>query len=1804
MQLAKNNKACLMEEQENQADDAEANFTEAASSRQDIPPVSVDENSVASASELSTASDIASRRCLRRSRRMAHNSGSFVTEMELEALFTEPSEQPVTESSGRGNAAEGIITEEYETWVEVEQILKVRRTAPFPEIPGHQSWGDRVEQYAHFVKFRDQSYWHCNWIPGSAILRMHPGMAKYFHRRNADLIDLADEEYRKEIRAADEAGRTDPPKIPSSDEDVDESAVDVSEPKTTPIAGGSFALNLLKLQPKWGCRRYEYYLKNGVLPTYLYPERVLSISEVFRPTIFAPMRRKLGSTHKSIKKSSLTSMTRLREILVKWCDLDEAHATWETVEVSLTHLDTMLPRYRRAGLQPLDPCGRRLLPSFVRRWILQLADAHLSQVASLYTLHLGEATREQIIKLYQGLSKPPPPSPPSNWEENWIDKQPSYLSKWEGGRLHSYQMEGVRWLRKSFYNHINTILADEMGLGKTVQIVAMLYSLVQEDKRPGPFLIVAPLAVTMNWKREFAFWAPEMQVIVYTGDRQNRAMINEYCLYANKASCIPAFHVMITSYEMISLERTNLMGFIWQVLVVDEAHRLKNKQSRLFRDLLSYDVEFKILLTGTPLQNNLDELIHLLHFLDPRKFSDVQALSAQWSSMSKEERAEDLQITLKDHLLRRMKRDVIKDLPKKTEIIVLLSLTPLQKRTYKMVLTKNYEALRTRNLMNPLLHLQKICNHPYLMPSGEAMAPRVPAPPTYATDTVYEPRMLVESSAKLHLVMRMLRHLRDRGHRVLIFSHLVSMLDLIQIALYNEGFEFERLDGTVRGIQRQSAIDRFNSHGAAPFVFLLSTRAGGEGINLASADTVILFDSDWNPFRDMQALARAHRIGQSKHVLIYRLIMRDTVEERIIHVARCKLALTKIMDEDRAAEAVEISALNSTPAKSNEEKRHLLRLSRSEAHDILRTGLDGLFASDDGEYGEIDASGKDQAVMKAKDDKRKLGTESGVLIYDDGILERLLDRDALSRVKETSETIEACAGDFDSPPIVFSPCLKENVDASAQNYQDGDKHYFSTDAKEPTMNEREMSEFWEALLKKRYERMLMQEEQEMSQGNLGGGQDPRGTTEDSMIIIEDSDDSDPGHHPPIEGGGTAATTATSDNAVSEANSDSVEIVNWTSGSGSLLCSAASATATKSEAPEPSNDMEGLIARRRRSTRRVRPTALSLSAYHFITRADEDDDNDGYGETSRTPRNNRRSRRSGTATAAESDEEFRPDSGMSSSSDEVEPNNNNDAREVPTNDSALRDSHENQSRSRRRREHGLRGGAEEDFSRSPPGEEESQMADMYRQVDWQTDTTAMCSPLRDLLADLPEDVRFEDNKMTVFGFNAHERQLFLESVMRYGIPPKGTLPPPEWLPFTLRSKPPEELFGYTNLFMRHLYSDPKVLDAEALRWSDGVPTEGVSGVAVLSRIAMMALIRAKAVQFEECVAVPKKFKQTADDTFRFDIYDGGLTLLSSLWQQDMDQLSARFKKLRSSLRTTVAPAASAPRSPSAVADSEPILSSMEMAETGTSSSGALSAENRALSVILRKWHNRHDYMLLAGIHTYGYAAFGDILKDKRFSMLLLGLAERVLPPERADPLAECVSNSDVAKEMRETHIFSPEVLCFLTDRLRMLEHALMVEQALAAVVLAVQGQTQADKSPDPPESLVQENTRLLVKLSKCLAKMGPIKRIKVPNDPEIASGVKRAVFDLHLLLEDLYADMPGLPAVLVCDGVDYAQPRFLIEESTIPQQGQQQQPPPIAAPTSPSSSTVLPLSTSRSVQPTVAVRSRSSAKVVEVLLDSE
>ncbi|KAA0184780.1 Chromodomain-helicase-DNA-binding protein 5, partial [Fasciolopsis buskii] len=311
-------------------------------------------------------------------------------------------------------------------------------------------------------------------------------------------------------------------------------------------------------------------------------------------------------------------------------------------------------------------------------------------------------------------------------------------------------------------------------------------------------------------------------------------------------------------------------------------------------------------------------------------------------------------------------------------------------KLYKLILTKNYEELRSGSLMNSLMHLQKVCDHPYLLPAGDSIAPRVN--PDQLT-SAYEPRALIQVSGKLIVLSGLLIGLKSRGHRVLLYSRLVTMLDLLEEVIINAGYPYERFDGSVKGPIRQIAIDRFNAPNSKAFIFLLSTRAGGEGINLASADTVILYDSDWNPQSDLQALSRAHRIGQSRHVVVYRFVTRNTMEERVYYVARRKLALThlvvdqheqrkqnrelkqrktetsnentlmaianpsstsqdaesairrdeedeQVKDSSTTAVQTKMISIPTNPSSGN-------RLSRSEMNEVLRHGVESLFALDD-----------------------------------------------------------------------------------------------------------------------------------------------------------------------------------------------------------------------------------------------------------------------------------------------------------------------------------------------------------------------------------------------------------------------------------------------------------------------------------------------------------------------------------------------------------------------------------------------------------------------------------------------------------------------------------------------------------------------------------------------------------------------------------------------------------------------------------------------------------------------------------------
>jgi chromodomain-helicase-DNA-binding protein 4 len=344
--------------------------------------------------------------------------------------------------------------------------------------------------------------------------------------------------------------------------------------------------------------------------------------------------------------------------------------------------------------------------------------------------------------------------------------------------------------------------------------------------------------------------------VTYVGDKEARAVIRENELSFEegaggkrttkiKSSTIK-FNVLLTSYELVSIDSACLSSIDWKVLVVDEAHRLKSNQSKFFKYLASYNIEYKLLLTGTPLQNNLEELFHLLNFLCKENFNDLTVFQSEFADISKEEQVQKLHDMLGPHMLRRLKADVLRNMPSKSEFIVRVELSPLQKKYYKYILTRNYEALNPRSgsggacsLLNIMMDLKKCCNHPYLFPAASEEAP-------LGAGGNYETQALIKAAGKLVLLSKMLRILKTQGHRVLIFSQMTRMLDILEDFLEGEGYKYERIDGGITGTLRQEAIDRFNAPGAPQFAFLLSTRAGGLGINLATADTVIIYDSDWN----------------------------------------------------------------------------------------------------------------------------------------------------------------------------------------------------------------------------------------------------------------------------------------------------------------------------------------------------------------------------------------------------------------------------------------------------------------------------------------------------------------------------------------------------------------------------------------------------------------------------------------------------------------------------------------------------------------------------------------------------------------------------------------------------------------------------------------------------------------------------------------------------------------------------------------------------------------------------------------------
>ncbi len=722
-----------------------------------------------------------------------------------------------------------------------------------------------------FIKFKSQSYWHCDWVKEIQLDVFHPQTYKMYLRKN------------------------DMDEPPIFDEDGENE-------------GASHARRLKHHSQKADpLKLYERFFKYGIRPEWLEIHHVVN--------------------KRTMKDGSL-------QYFIKWKDLPYQDCSWEDEELDIPDFATHIQHYEDL------------------RYVCGVDGSSKKKKKK----KKGEADEEDTrVRRYN-----PPPDKATTDLDNPLTTSPGWLP--EGLSLHPYQVEGVSWARNSWNHETDIILADEMGLGKTIQTIAFLYGLYKEGHCRGPFLISVPLSTLINWEREFELWAPEFYVVSYVGDKDSRAVIREHELSfednavrkSDKASRIRAstvkFHVLLTSYELISIDAACLGSVHWEVLVVDEAHRLKNSSSKFFRFLSGYSINYKMLLTGTPLQNNLEELFYLLNFLTPAKFNNLEVFQSNFTDIAKEEQVHKLHEMLGPHMLRRLKADVLKSMPSKSEFIVRTNLAQMQKKFYKSILTHNFEALRSKSgastsLLNVMMELKKVANHPYLLPVAAEEAPLSP-------NGLFEVKAMIKACGKLVVLSKMLKQLKSTGHRVLIFSQMTKMLDLLEDFLEGEGYKYERIDGSITGSVRQEAIDRFNAEGAEQFCFLLSTRAGGLGINLYTADTVIIYDSDWNPHNDIQALSRAHRIGQKNKVMIYRFVTRNSVEEKVTQVAKKKMMLTHLVVQPGMG------------GKAN--------LSKKEIDDILKFGTEELFNEEETNEEE--------------------GESKNDIVYDDAAISSLLDR--------------------------------------------------------------------------------------------------------------------------------------------------------------------------------------------------------------------------------------------------------------------------------------------------------------------------------------------------------------------------------------------------------------------------------------------------------------------------------------------------------------------------------------------------------------------------------------------------------------------------------------------------------------------------------------------------------------------------------------------------------------------------------------------------------------------------------------------
>ncbi|KAG8194241.1 hypothetical protein JTE90_024572 [Oedothorax gibbosus] len=538
----------------------------------------------------------------------------------------------------------------------------------------------------------------------------------------------------------------------------------------------------------------------------------------------------------------------------------------------------------------------------------------------------------------------------------YVNKQPDLLN--DKMHLTPYQMLGLNWMLLMDNQEVNGILADEMGLGKTVQAIAFLAYLKQMSNMSGPHLIVVPSSVMDNWKQEFQSWWPDVSMICYHGSQDSRRELRMQILNEE----IEEFDVMITTYNMVtssSEDRGFFKRLEFQYVIFDEAHMLKNMASQRYQHLMKIRAPRRLLLTGTPLQNNLVELMSLLIFAMPNMFSGkTESIKHMFSTVSKsdtnknsyeKQRIDHAKRIMKPFVLRRLKKDVLQDLPPKHDETKLCPMVEDQAKKYAELVEKfsvevqnNKEENVSSSGAGMMMQLRRGANHPLLLrrfydeDTLKKMSKAILKEPTHTQSdaTLVFEDMQVMSDFELHQLCKkyktlnkyvlsdedilnsgkfkvlesLLPKLIEEGHRVLLFSQFTMVLDIIEYYMNVKKYKFLRLDGQVPVQERQQLIDEFNSDPEI-FVFLLSTRAGGLGINLTAADTVILHDIDFNPYNDKQAEDRCHRVGQIRDVNVIRLISENTIEEGILQRATEKLKLERDIHEEDDTEENDVASV-------------------------------------------------------------------------------------------------------------------------------------------------------------------------------------------------------------------------------------------------------------------------------------------------------------------------------------------------------------------------------------------------------------------------------------------------------------------------------------------------------------------------------------------------------------------------------------------------------------------------------------------------------------------------------------------------------------------------------------------------------------------------------------------------------------------------------------------------------------------------------------------------------------------------------